>query len=214
MEIVENANNELLQDQERYLKYILQNVQEIIKDYNITYNDVKDNRKTYPAFTTRQFIFILTALNKRVYAANTMLLRDDIYKSRYNIFKVELCYSVFKSFCMFFNMGFNVNMFVVYSGIEKALMIQWLNTGKTRLYANILQESHDFDDIEMLNSRNPLLRLHYRNNEKIDHVEAGTMEALPDLQAAKMSLSDAQDNIVLIPDTIISPEGITGKSGK
>ena len=30
MEIVENANSELLQDQERYLKYILQNVQEII----------------------------------------------------------------------------------------------------------------------------------------------------------------------------------------
>ena len=103
---------------------------------------------------------------------------------------------------------FNADLFIVYSGIERENLVNWLTSGKSRLWQKIIEDSNNFDNLSMLNSENSLLKVYYRNNQEIQRIEEGSQAALPDLQAAKMSLSDTQDNIVLIPDTITSPEGI------
>lgn len=205
---MENANSELLQDQERYFFYIKQQIENIITDYDITYTEIKDDRKTYPKFTKKQFILICQALQNRVYKPNKQLLKDDIYITRYNIYKVELCYKVFTMICSYYNMLFNADLFIIYSGIERENLMNWLTSGKSRLWQKIIEDSNNFDNLSMLNSENSLLKVYYRNNQEIQRIEEGSQAALPDLQAAKMSLPDTQDNIVLIPDTITSPEGI------
>lgn len=181
MEIVEDSNEKLLDDTERYLQYILQAVEQIIKDYKIVYSDVQDTRKIYPKFTVKQFNFVLGMINKRVFTPNKFLLKDNIYINRYDIHKVELSYIVFSLFCTYYNMTYNINMFCIFSGIEKALLLEWLNTGKSKLYLDILENSRNLDEFDMMNSKNALLRLHYRNHEQIEHLEENNSDTLPNL---------------------------------
>ena len=211
MEILENANDNLLQNQERYFFYIKQQIENIIEDYNIQYTDIRDEKKIYPKFTKKQFILICQAVYNRVYKPNTELLKDSIYTSRYNIQKVELCYKVFSMICSYYNITFNIELFIIYSGIEKKLLIEWLNTGKSQLYKNIIADINSFDDLSMLNSENSLLRVYYRNNREIQRIEAGSSEKLPDLSPLQLSVSDVQNNIELKAATIKAPEEITEK---
>jgi len=211
LEILENANDNLLQNQERYFFYIKQQIENIIEDYNIQYTDIRDEKKIYPKFTKKQFILICQAVYNRVYKPNTELLKDSIYTSRYNIQKVELCYKVFSMICSYYNITFNIELFIIYSGIEKKLLIEWLNTGKSQLYKNIIADINSFDDLSMLNSENSLLRVYYRNNREIQRIEAGSSEKLPDLSPLQLSVSDVQNNIELKAATIKAPEEITEK---
>lgn len=211
MEILENANDNLLQNQERYFFYIKQQIENIIEDYNIQYTDIRDEKKIYPKFTKKQFILICQAVYNRVYKPNTELLKDSIYTSRYNIQKVELCYKVFFMVCSYYNITYNIELFIIYSGIEKKLLIEWLNTGKSQLYKNIIADINSFDDFSMLNSENSLLRVYYRNNREIQRIETGSCEKLPDLSPLQLSVSDAQNNIELKAATIKAPEEITEK---
>ena len=205
LEVVQDANEKLLENEENYLRYILDQAEQIIKDYGIQYNDIQDNRKTYPKFTTKQFNFILTMLNKRIYSINSNLLKDNIYKYRYDIKKVELCFSVFDMLCSYYNISYNINMFLLLSGLNKPLMIDWLNTGKSKLYLVIIEKGHAVDDMEMLNSHNALLRMHYRNNEQIERLEEQNSDILPDLL-----LTDQQQKALTAGENPVSC-GIVGK---
>ena len=208
---MENANNEILNNQERYFFYIREHIEKIIIDYDIQYTEVKDERKIYPKFTKKQFIIICQAVYNRVYKPNTELLKDSIYTSRYNIPKVELCYKVFSMICSYYNIIFNIELFIIYSGIEKSLLVEWLNSGKSQLYKNIIADINSFDDFSMLNSDNSLLRVYYRNNREVQRIEAGSSEKLPDLSPFQLSVSDAQSKIELEAATIKAPEEITKK---
>ena len=181
MDVIEDGNKQLLEDPERYLLYIIQESEKIIKDYSIKYNDIQDNRKTYPKFTTKQFIFILQLLNKRVYQTNIILIKHDIYKYRYDISKVEKAYNIFKLYCNYYNMNYNINLFTIFCGVEKTDLINWLNTGKSRLYISIMDDSKSINEIDFANSNNALLRLHYVNNTQPERIEAGVVDTLPDL---------------------------------
>lgn len=181
MEIVEDANKKLLEDPERYLKYLLQVTDDIINDFNVQYNDIKDNRKEYPRFTVKQFSFILQMINKRVFKANVYLLHDDFNISRYNIPKVELAFSVFELYCSFYSMTYNIYMFTLFSGIDKCTMIEWLSSGKSKLYLAIKENGENLDGVDMMNSKNALLRLHYRNHAENERIIQGSSDTLPDL---------------------------------
>lgn len=181
MEIVEDANKKLLEDPERYLKYLLQVTDDIINDFNVQYNDIKDNRKEYPRFTVKQFSFILQMINKRVFKANVYLLHDDFNISRYNIPKVELAFSIFELYCSFYSMTYNIYMFTLFSGIDKCTMIEWLSTGKSKLYLAIKENGENLDGVDMINSKNALLRLHYRNHAENERIIQGSSDTLPDL---------------------------------
>jgi hypothetical protein len=199
LEVVEDGNIELLKSPERYLKYLIFLTSEIIKDYAIEYHDIKDERKKYPKFTQRQFTLILGVLKSRVFDSNITMLKDDIYKSRYNISKVELAYKVFDMYCLYYNMTSTVQLFCAFTGIEKKLLIEWLNLGKSNLYLDIRENTRNLDDFLMLNSDNALLRLHYRNNEEIEHIQAQNENILPDLllsDNAKMSLPERQAELL------------------
>lgn len=181
MEIVEDANKKLLEDPERYLKYLLQVTDDIITDFNVQYNDIKDNRKEYPRFTVKQFSFILQMINKRVFKANVYLLHDDFNISRYNIPKVELAFSIFELYCSFYSMTYNIYMFTLFSGIDKCTMIEWLSSGKSKLYLAIKENGENLDGVDMINSKNALLRLHYRNHAENERIIQGSSDTLPDL---------------------------------
>lgn len=181
MEIVEDANKKLLEDPERYLKYLLQVTDDIINDFNVQYNDIKDNRKEYPRFTVKQFSFILQMINKRVFKANVYLLHDDLNLSRYNISKVELAFSIFELYCSFYSMTYNIYMFTLFSGIDKCTMIEWLSSGKSKLYLAIKENGENLDGVDMINSKNALLRLHYRNHAENERIIQGSTDTLPDL---------------------------------
>ena len=45
LEVVQDANEKLLQDQEKYFFYILEQTEQILKDYNIQYCEVMDKKK-------------------------------------------------------------------------------------------------------------------------------------------------------------------------
>lgn len=198
LEVVQDANEKILQDQEKYFFYVLEQTENIIQDYNIQYNAVKDDRKTYPKFTNKQFSLILKALNNRVYKANRMLLYNNTYTFRYDINKVELCYSIFYQLCLYYNITPNIEMFVLYSGVDKVVMISWLNTGKSTLYRQILDDSNNLDNFLMLNSDNSLLRMYYRNHQQIERLEEQNSDVLPDLlqieQTKNLSLQDGLNN--------------------
>ena len=181
MEIVEDANKKLLEDPERYLKYLLQVTDDIINDFNVQYNDIKDNRKEYPRFTVKQFSFILQMINKRVFKTNVYLLHDDLNMSRYNIPKVELAFSIFELYCSFYSMTYNIYMFTLFSGIDKCTMIEWLSSGKSKLYLAIKENGENLDGVDMINSKNALLRLHYRNHAEHERIIQGSSDTLPDL---------------------------------
>ena len=213
MDIVENANTEILKSPERYLIFLIQETKRTVKDLNIKYQDVKDTRKTYPAFTTKQFALILQVLHERIYKPNTELLRDNIYISRYDISKCELCFKVFNMLCLYYNMNCTIEGFCTFSGIEKTLLLHWLNTGTSKLYLDIKESTRNIDDFEMLNSKNALLRLHYRNHEEIEHIQAQNENILPDLltsDGSKMSLQDAQAELIPNKEQL----AITGKPKK
>ena len=208
LEILENANDNLLQDQERYFFYIKQQIENIITDYDITYTEIKDDRKTYPKFTKKQFILICQALQNRVYKPNKQLLKDDIYITRYNIYKVELCYKVFTMVCSYYNMLFNADLFIVYSGIERENLVNWLTSGKSRLWQKIIEDSNNFDNLSMLNSENSLLKVYYRNNQEIQRIEEGSQAILPDLSSPEKSITGGQNQIEQLSDTISSLENM------
>ena len=181
MEIVEDANKKLLEDPERYLKYLLQVTDDIINDFNVQYNDIKDNRKEYPRFTVKQFSFILQMINKRVFKANVYLLHDNNNISRYNIPKVELAFSIFELYCTFYSMTYNIYMFTLFCGIDKCTMLVWLSSGKSKLYLAIKENGENLDGLDMINSKNALLRLHYRNHAENERIIQGSSDTLPDL---------------------------------
>ena len=181
MEIVEDANKKLLEDPERYLKYLLQVTDDIINDFNVQYNDIKDNRKEYPRFTVKQFSFILQMINKRVFKANVYLLHDEFNISRYNIPKVELAFSIFELYCSFYSMTYNIYMFTLFCGIDKCTMLEWLSSGKSKLYLAIKENGENLDGVDMINSKNALLRLHYRNHAENERIIQGSSDTLPDL---------------------------------
>ncbi len=194
MEIVEDGNNEILNNQERYFFYILQEVEKIIQDYKITYNEITDNKKTYPKFTKKQFILICQAINNRVFKSNTMLLRDNVYTSRYNTQKVELCYDVFKMLCNYYSVSYTLDTFLLYSGITKEMLVNWLNSGSSPLLKKIHEDITELDDFTMLNSSNSLLRVFYRNNRETERIQQGNTDILPNLLtgAALTSIPDEQ----------------------
>jgi len=182
MEIVENANENLLNSQERYFFYIKSQAEQIIKDYNITYAEVMDNKKTYPKFTRKQFIIILEALQERVFKANKDLLfinNSSFYK--YDIKKVEMAYKIFKLLCVFYSITPNIAMFSACTGVSEETLKGWLNTGKSLLYNVILQDTENIDDVEMLNSANSILRIYHRNNRQQERLQEGNADILPDL---------------------------------
>jgi len=181
VEIVEDANKKLLEDPERYLKYLLQVTDDIINDFNVQYNDIKDTRKEYPRFTVKQFSFILQMINKRVFKVNVYLLHDDLNISRYNISKVELAFSIFELYCSFYSMTYNIYMFTLFSGIDKCTMLEWLSSGKSKLYLAIKEHGENLDGVDMINSKNALLRLHYRNHAENERIITGSSDTLPDL---------------------------------
>ena len=181
MEIVEDANKKLLEDPERYLKYLLQVTDDIINDFNVQYNDIKDNRKEYPRFTVKQFSFILQMINKRVFKAHVYLLHDNNNISRYNIPKVELAFSIFELYCTFYSMTYNIYMFTLFCGIDKCTMLEWLSSGKSKLYLAIKENGENLDGLDMINSKNALLRLHYRNHAENERIIQGSSDTLPDL---------------------------------
>lgn len=195
MEIVQDANTEILKSPEKYFLYLKNQIEQIIQDYDIEYTEIKDDRKTYPKFTKKQFIFIMDTLNERVFKSNVMLLKNDIYINRYDINKVELCYLVFKRICSYYNITFTLEIFCIYSGIQKNLLVEWLNSGKSRLFLNICQDINSFDNFDMINSENSLLRAYYRNNQNFERLEVGNADTLPDLLTdnnQNLSLPDAQ----------------------
>ena len=199
MEIVEDANEKLLNDPERYFFYIRDAVKQIIADYEIEYCDIKDDRKKYPAFTKKQFIFILSTLYTRIYAVNYTLIKDNIYISRYDIAKIEKAYNVFKNICLYYNITPSLEGFTIMCGIDVKTLQYWLSLGKSGLYRTILEDIAGFDDFTMLNSDNSLLRVYYRNNKQIEHIQEGSGEALPDLRLpgtpGNLSLTDIQSKL-------------------
>lgn len=208
MEIVENANNEILQDQERYFFYIKQQIENIIQDYGIAYNDIKDNKKTYPAFTKKQFILICQAVNNRVYKPNKQLLKEDYYINKYNISKVELCYKVFSMICSYYSVLYTLDLFVIFSGVEHHDLLNWLKSGKSKLLQKILEDTRKFDDLSMVNSDNSLLRVYFRNNQEIQRIEEGSQAILPDLSSPEKSITGGQNQIEQLSTTINSLENM------
>lgn len=182
MEIVENANEMLLQDPERYFFYIRDAVKQIIADYDIQYCDIQDDRKKYPAFAKKQFNFILQSIQERIYTPNYTLLKDNIYKSIYNTDKALKAYIVYKKLCLYYGITPNIDGFCTFSGIDKLTLQGWLNHGKSLLYKTILTDTTEIDNFSMLQSDNSLLRVYYRNNEQIERIQEGSGEALPDLR--------------------------------
>ena len=137
----------------------------------------------------------MDTLNERVFKSNVMLLKNDIYINRYDISKVELSYTVFKRLCSYYNITFTLEIFCIYSGIQKNLLVEWLNSGKSRLLLNIFQDINSFDNFDMVNSDNSLLRAYYRNNQNFERLEVGNADTLPDLLTdnnKNLSLPDAQ----------------------
>ena len=202
MEVVENANTELLQDQERYFFYIWDNVEQIIQDYNLQYTEIMDNKKSYPAFTKKQFVMILKTLYIRVYKPNKELLYNNYYNNKYvyDVHKVELCYTVFNSLCLFYSITPNIELFCFFSGIDKNTLQEWLNSGKSKILMQIYAETDAIDGFSMLNSENSLLRFYYRNNREIDKTEEGSAGILPDLQALPPSAQDEQTKFLENPE--------------
>ena len=182
MEIVEDANEILLKDPERYFFYIRDAVKQIIADYDIQYCDIQDDRKKYPAFTKKQFNLILEAIQERVYTPNYVLLKDKVYINIYNVDKVCKAYAVFKKLCLYYGITPNIAGFTMFSGVDKLTLQNWLNLGRSILYKQILADTADIDNMTMLNSDNSLLRVYYRNNEQVEHIQEGSGEALPDLR--------------------------------
>ena len=140
-----------------------------------------DKKKIYPKFTRKQFSLVLSTLNNRVYKANRMLLYNNTYSFRYDIHKVELCYTMFFQLCLYYSFTPTIEMFVLFSGVPKTLLIEWLNTGKTTLYRTMLNDTDAIDDFLMLNSENSLLRVYHRNNRQIERIEEQNTNILPDL---------------------------------
>ena len=128
-----------------------------------------------------------------------MLLYNNIYSFRYDISKVELCYVVFNQLCLYYNITPNIETFVLFSGVSKVIMIDWLNTGKSTIYRQILDDTNNIDNFLMLNSDNSLLRMYYRNHQEIERLEEQNSDILPDLlltdQQQKMYLQDGQNNL-------------------
>ena len=157
-----------------------------------------DNKKSYPSFTKKQFTFILETIKDRVYKSNIIMLKDNIYKFRYDINKVELAYSIFKRICLYYSITPNIEMFCCYSGIEKNLLVEWLNSGKSKIIAKMLDDTEAIDNFSMLNSDNSLLRVYHRNNRRLERLEEGTEAGLPDLlltdQTQKALTEDKDDN--------------------
>ena len=166
---------------EKYFLYIKQELENIITDYDMQYTEIQDDRKIYPKFTKKQFMFIAQTLNDRIYKPNIMLLKDNIYNFRYDISKVELCYTVFSRLCMYYSITPTIEIFAMFSGVDQMLLREWLNTGKSQLLKRITSDIDNIDNFSMLNSENSLLRVYYRNNREVERTQEQNTNILPDL---------------------------------
>lgn len=199
--VIEDSNENILQDQQKYLMYIIGHIERILKDYNIQYAEVVDSRKSHPAFTYNQFIFILSELYTRVFAVNKPLLFKqgfhNIYSnsgSYYDIPKVELAYNIYFKICFMY--GFNCTdvQFYTMTGVSEEVLYNWLSDGKSDLLKRIKENAKNGVLSEFENGKIPILKLASANYKHglttpIQEREASaSVEKLPDL----LSITDQE----------------------
>jgi len=194
--VIVDSNENILQDQQKYLLYIIEHINRILKDYNIQYAEVVDSRKSHPAFTYNQFIFILSELYTRVYAVNKPLLFKqgfhNIYTnsgSYYDIHKVELAYNIYFKLCFMY--GFNCTdvQFYTMTGVSEEILNDWLSVGKSDLLKRIKENAKNGVLSEFENGKIPILKLASANYKHglttpiQERETSASVEMLPDLLA-------------------------------
>lgn len=198
---IENTTQNLLNNEQYYFSFILETIQQIIKDYGLKYSGIVDSRKMHPDFTYNQFLFLLAEIKTRVYDVDiSLLFYDD--KKRYDISRVEKAYNIYNKLCKYY--GFNCTEFPFYDmiGIDKNILMDWLSSGKSMLLKIIKENATKGVLSEFENSQAPILKLAVANHshglaqQNTEHTETPTIEQLPDLlsisQSKKPMLTDSQ----------------------
>lgn len=207
--VVENSNDNILSSIDNYLLYIRQNIRDILNFDGLMYSEPMDIKKIYPAFTYKQFIYILNRLYDRVYSQNLELLQEppyikpllnDIYnnsKIRYNIPKVELAYKVYFRLCSFYGFVCCWEPFLSLTGIAQETLESWLSSGRSAILKVARENNKNSVITDFENSAAPLLRMASANYKHglttpLQEREAqAAVEVLPDL------LTIAQDKKAL-----------------
>lgn len=195
--VIVDSNENILNNEQEYFIYILENVKQIIKDYGLKYSDVVDSRKNHPDFTYNQFLFILAELKTRVFSVNHELLCDNyisLYNPNYNVSKVELAYRIYNKLCKYYGFNCTDTPFYEMTGIEEARLYEWLSRGSSDLLKKIKENAKNNVLSEFENGKIPILKLASANYKHglttpIQEREASaSVEMLPDL----LSITDQE----------------------
>ena len=188
--VIVDSNENILNNEQEYFIYILENVKQIIKDYGLKYSDVVDSRKDHPDFTYNQFLFILAELKTRVFSVNKELLSDNyinLYNPNYNVSKVELAYRIYNKLCKYYGFNCTDTPFYEMTGIEEARLYEWLSHGTSDLLKKIKENAKNNVLSEFENGKIPILKLasaNYKHGLTTPIQERETtasVEMLPDL---------------------------------
>jgi len=201
VQVVENSNVNILNNIDNYLQYIRENIRDILVFDNLQYSEPMDVKKLYPAFTYKQFIYILNRLYDRVYSQNLELLQEPPYikpciyniknnsKIRYNIPKVELAYTVYYRLCNYYGFVCCWEPFLSLTGIAQETFESWLSSGRSEVLKIARENNKNSVITDFENSSAPLLRVVSANYKHglttpIQEREAqAAVDVLPDLKA-------------------------------
>lgn len=190
--VIVDSNENILNNEQEYFIYILENVKQIIKDYGLKYSDVVDSRKDHPDFTYNQFLFILAELKTRVFSVNHELLCDNyisLYNPNYNVNKVELAYRIYNKLCKYYGFNCTDTPFYEMTGIEEARLYEWLSRGSSDLLKKIKENAKNNVLSEFENGKIPILKLASANYKHglttpiQERETSASVEMLPDLLA-------------------------------
>ena len=193
-EVVEvvDSNENILNSEQNYFMYILDNIKQIIRDYGLKYSETVDSRKSHPDFTYNQFLFLLAELQTRVFAVNTDLLSDgyiNIYTPRYNVQKVEKAYNIYNKLCKYYGFNCTDTPFYEMTGLNEPILQEWLSCGRSQLLKKIKENAKNNVLSEFENGKIPILKLasaNYKHGLTTPLQERETdsiADSLPDLLA-------------------------------
>lgn len=202
---IENTTQNLLNNEQYYFSFILETIQQIIKDYGLKYSGIVDSRKEHPDFTYNQFLFLLAEIKTRVYDTDLELLHDNYinkYNPNYSIPKVEKAYNIYNKLCKYYGFNCTESPFLDMIGLDDMTIKNWLNSGRSDLLKRLKENATKGVLSQFENSQVPLLQLAVANHKRglsqtlTEHDEHNTIKQLPDLlglsQDKKPLLTDSQ----------------------
>ena len=191
IEVLETANEELLQNPARLRAFFRQESERIIDFENIEYKQTpKDPEKIYPKLDVFGWLLLLDDLKIHTLYSNPFLFSDGKTpngKYIYNYNKMLILWDVYIYLCRYYGFIPSEDGYKTMTGIESEQLLRWASTKKVN-FIKIIRETEKVTFISTFrDSKVPIERIYAANNlYKLDGTgqeenNAPAFDVLPDL---------------------------------